>query len=163
MNPHCIWYQGPNSAIRDVSSTDTSRPGPRRATKARRRREGERCVPAWPSTRVSRLTYRVWFIVIVNDRVYPSIHGAAICPATCLTAQCTSLPSMLPRVAVALQWWAVAHPPTREKSATAIDRLGPFFSRPITTTNKQDGQFSDPNELRLSAYILIDGAPRLRM
>jgi len=37
----------------------------------------------------------------------------------------------------------------------------PSFSRritPIMLTNKQDGQFSDPNEPRLSVYILIDGA-----
>jgi len=59
-------------------------------------------------------------------------------------------------------WWA-AHP-RGKKSATAIDRRTyPSTHRPITPANKQGGQFSDPNELRLSAYILIDGSPRLRM
>jgi len=59
--------------------------------------------------------------------------------------------------------------PTREKKARRLS-IGPSsdlpsldWHRPITPTNKQDGQFSDSNELRLSAYILIDGAPRLRM
>lgn len=90
MNPHCVSYHG-DATGRHAARCKQARDASRDEGERRKRR----CALAWPSGWVSRLTYRVWFIVIVNDRVYPSIHGAAICPATCLTAQCTS---MLPRV-----------------------------------------------------------------
>jgi len=95
------------------------------------RREEEIAFAAWASTNPES-DYRVWFIVIVNDRVYPFIRDPARRSSTSTS---------------------VRRSVTREKSA-AIDRR--VLQRPITPANKRDGKFSKrlTSPVYLPLYVL---------
>lgn len=150
------------SRIRDPTGRHAARCkqlGTQVATKEREGRRG-RCVLAWPNAGLEadvscmihcncqrpRLSIHPWRGHLSSDLSNSTMHVDA--------------PARHP------VWWAsLTHAEEKRKKTRQLS-IGPSFSLDASanyTTNKQDGQFSGPNELRLSAYILIDGATRLRM